>query len=826
MRTVWLVVLFMMGLASGGLSQTLRGTVVMDGGRPVSGVVVTLVDASSREVGRALTNELGEYRLTAPRPGSYRVRTLRIGFQSLLTEPIVLVAGDDITRRLAVSTLVFSLDTVRAIGRNTCKVVAGDSTSVVAAIWDQVRSALIATQLTLATRTIQSTSISYNRMLDVRSRRIGSQMMDIRSEFVTQPWRSLSADALRKSGYVYTADDSSRIYHSPDLSVLLSDEFIEDHCLRIARDSDDRRLGIEFEPTPARRNTPEIRGTLWLDRKTNELQEMEHRYINRIRLDEERIAGGEMGFTRMRNGMWAISRWNIHMPVLSAVPVMSPTYAVLRYEVRLDSIKQTGGELVAAVTTGMRRDTLWVRPRLSLRGTVLDSLSGSPVRNAIVGLAGTIQVDTTDEAGRFTIGGVLPGRYSINVTTPSLDSLNTVDQRSVLFADSSMSLTIRVPNARMIAGSVCGKENTATRLGAGIILGSVMRSDSAPVANASIAAQWNEITLSSGGAGNRVREAQTRTDVRGVFRICGLPTATSYTVYAKTDSAEARPVSVRLAGDQLFGRADLVIERALSKTSIFTGTVVDTAGNPLANTDVMITDVPLSASTDAQGVFRIGDVPPGNHAVTVRKIGYGQMDAKVDFLAGTPTDHRIVLSRIVVLDSMLTEGKGIDPLMKLFDERRKIGLGHFVPKSEIVKWEALRLENLITQLPALNVLNGLWVEGKRATRSSCNSGMSLPRVIDRNSDLGRCVMREGIYYVPDVSDKQEGMPVGCFARVYLDNQLLNAGSPARGVSLRELPPPPGIEAVEWYASPTEMPMEFLARNSSCGVLVVHLRRKK
>jgi hypothetical protein len=87
-------------------------------------------------------------------------------------------------------------------------------------------------------------------------------------------------------------------------------------------------------------------------------------------------------------------------------------------------------------------------------------------------------------------------------------------------------------------------------------------------------------------------------------------------------------------------------------------------------------------------------------------------------------------------------------------------------------------------------------------------------------------MREGIYYVPDVSDKQEGKPVGCFARVYLDNQLLNAGSPARGVSLRELPPPTGIEAVEWYASPTEMPMEFLARNSSCGVLVVHLRRKK
>src|SRR5689334_17704622 len=68
MRKVWLAALFVVGLARTGFSQTLRGTVVMDAGRPASGVVVTLVDAGSKEVGRALTNELGEYRLTAPRP--------------------------------------------------------------------------------------------------------------------------------------------------------------------------------------------------------------------------------------------------------------------------------------------------------------------------------------------------------------------------------------------------------------------------------------------------------------------------------------------------------------------------------------------------------------------------------------------------------------------------------------------------------------------------------------------------------------------------------------------------------------------------------------
>jgi hypothetical protein len=646
MRKQWLTTLLFLASTNAAFAQVVHGSVVAAGEQPVSGVVVILVDAGAREVGRSLTNERGEYRLTAPRPGSYRLRTLRIGFQSVLTEPFPLVAGDDLARRLAVSTTAFTLDTVRAVGRNPCKVLAGDSTSVVAAIWDQVRSALIATQLTLNTRTIYSTSISYQRMVDIRSQRIGGQSIDVKGEFATQPWRSMSADSLRKLGYIYTLRDSTRVYNAPDIAVLLSDVFLEDHCLRIAEGSTAERLGIEFSPTSARRSTPEIRGTIWLNRRTNELSDLEAGYINRITREEERIARVEVGFTRLRNGMWAISRWNIRMPVPMLAPVYSPTYALLRYEPRLDSMKVTGGELVMVTTTGTRRDTIWMRPPLSLRGTVVDSLSDAPVRRAVVTLGGTIQVDTTDSDGKFTIAGVLPGRYSLNVTTPSLDSLNAVDQRSILFADSSMRLTVRVPNARMIAGSVCGPENTATRLGAGILLGSVVRADASPVANASVAAQWTEIILNEAVAGNRIKEAQTRTDARGVFRICGLPTVTTFSVYAKTDSAEASPVRVELKKDQRFARADLVMNLSKAKTSSFTGIVVDTSGNPVPGAEILISDVALSALSGPDGKFGIAGIAVGQHALTVRKAGYGPLDAKVDFVAGQTTHLRLVLARI------------------------------------------------------------------------------------------------------------------------------------------------------------------------------------
>lgn len=446
-----IVALLLAGSAPAGFAQTVRGAVVGPDNRPIAGIVVALVDAGSREVGRALTDDRGEYRLAAPAAGTYRLRTLRIGFRPLVSEPIALAVGSDVTRQLAVSTVAFSLDTVRSVGRNACQVIAGDSASLVAGVWDQVRSALAAAQLSLSNRLIYARTVTYQRMIGLRSQRVGNQSMDVRSDFGTQPWRSLSADSLHRFGYVMTARDSSRIYYSPDLAVLLSDEFVEDHCFRIAKGSDDHRIGIEFEPTRGRKNVADVRGTLWLDRHTNELMEMEHRYVGDVRSDEERIAGGEMGFARMQNGLWTISRWSIHMPVRALVPIYSASFSLLRRELRVDSIRVTGGELVLATTTGTRRDTIWMRPPLSLRGLVVDSSTGAPMRRATVAIGGTGQTASTDDAGHFVIHGVIPGRYAVTITSPTADSLAILDEQNVFITDTVALLTLKVPATRLAA---------------------------------------------------------------------------------------------------------------------------------------------------------------------------------------------------------------------------------------------------------------------------------------------------------------------------------------------------------------------------------------
>src|SRR4051812_30419156 len=84
-------------------AQAVRGTVVDPSDRPVAGVLVLMLDSASNIAARALSNDRGEFHVASIRPGSYRLRTLRIGFRPVTSEPISVVAGDEVIRRLLLS---------------------------------------------------------------------------------------------------------------------------------------------------------------------------------------------------------------------------------------------------------------------------------------------------------------------------------------------------------------------------------------------------------------------------------------------------------------------------------------------------------------------------------------------------------------------------------------------------------------------------------------------------------------------------------------------------------------------------------------------------
>ena len=109
--------------------------------------MVILVDSASATIASALSDERGAFFLRATKPGTFRLRTLRIGFRATISPAFALAAGQDVTRQLDVEEIKFLLDTVRVTGRNACRM-ATDSAVATFAVWEQVRTVLTAVQLT------------------------------------------------------------------------------------------------------------------------------------------------------------------------------------------------------------------------------------------------------------------------------------------------------------------------------------------------------------------------------------------------------------------------------------------------------------------------------------------------------------------------------------------------------------------------------------------------------------------------------------------------------------------------------------------------------
>lgn len=801
-------------------AQVVRGVVVDQAATPVPGVVVQLLDSASRVAGRALSNERGEFRVAGGRAGTYRLGTLRIGYRPTVSDPISLLAGGEVEHRVTLSGVRVALDTMRVVSNNVCRAFT-DSGAATYRVWEQVRTALTATQLTAATRAVSATTVAYERTLDAGGRRVLKQSWNVRSDYVTQPWLTISPDSLHRLGYVVTARDNSIVYYAPGLDMLLSNVFVEDHCFRLTTDRN--RLGIAFEPAPDRKDVGEIRGTLWVDRTSSQLERMEFRYVN-LTPEQEDQAGGDMDFAQMKNGTWAVSRWSIRMPV---VEQRIRSQAMGGNALHVTEVRVAGGELALA-----RRgnDTLWSRPPLVLTATIIDSTSGSTIANARVAVAGTQLDGTSDARGRLSIANVLPGQYTLEVRTPSLDSVNAVHQSPLTFTDGADAPRIKVPTAQQIGGLLCGNRQLDNP---GIVLGSlVAKGDTTPPRNIKVFAEWDELSLRN-AAGSAVTETQhrsmeARTDARGSFRFCGAPVNTAMRLRPDEAAGDALPVDVKIPANGRFARAELTLER--SAGAAFVGFVVaDSTQQPLLGVEISLPKIGKSVLTNERGAFRISNIPTGTHQVTARRVGFGALDTEVSFVAGQTLDRRIVLSRAVTLDSVVVRAT---ERIASFEEHRKIGLGHFLTREDLAKVEGRRLADVLNTVPGLKIMPGkgshAWVRSSRRTGT-----VGLGVKVDPGNNVA----------VDPLDAAMGAHAATCYAQVYLDNHLMFSGrktldppdlnAPNARRQFRFDPlfdinsiAPEQIEAIEYYAGPAEVPLRYSTGNSDCGVIVIHTRRSR
>lgn len=794
-------------------AQIVRGAVVDAADRGVPGVVVSLIDSAQITVARSLTDDRGEYRVAAPRAGTYRLRTMRIGYQPSLSNTIVLHEGTVTVERVVLDGVRVTLAAVRVLSRSVCGRRSGDEAGSTFAVWDQAMTAIAATNLTASTRGLTATIMQIERTLEPDGRRVRWQTATVRTDNVTQPWRSLPPDTLRRRGYKSTDRSDVTTFNAPGLDVLVSPLFIEDHCLRLAKGNDSSEVGVSFEPTPQRMRMSEIRGTLWLDRASAELRRMEYRFTSLPGERADYPAGGTMSFERLPNGSMVISAWDIRMPNLVKD---SPTDT----RVRVAEVTVSGGQLLV-----MRRnaDTLYKRPPLVVAGVVQDSLSGAPLHRATISLFGTNTQTVTDTEGRFSLTDVLPGEYMLAIRTPSLDSVRTSSQSAILVVEGMAPLRVRVPTASQLAVSLCGATlSAASGRGRGVVLGTVRDgSDSSQFGGMPIVADWSEVVVRGSSLERLRRRLETKTDATGAFRLCGVPTEATMVLRALPNAGRSQSVTVRLSPDERFASTVLPIDRARPAVATLFGVVAaDSSGRMLADAEVAIPALALTTRTNARGEFRLTDVPVGTHEIFARRVGYGAMTASITFAANDEEERRLVLRPLTVLEDVAVTAKRADPAMLEFDEHRKLGLGHFVTREELAKNPNLKMGEVLAMVPGAGVArgrsSGAYLLSKRFTIPMCERAQ-------RTQGLAIARSCSGVVYHPSNTERTLGIIAGCYALVYLDNRLMNFGKPTEPFDINSVPVDQ-IEGLEWYAGGAQTPARYSTLNSNCGVLVIHTRR--
>jgi hypothetical protein len=232
--------------------------------------------------------------------------------------------------------------------------------------------------------------------------------------------------------------------------------------------------------------------------------------------------------------------------------------------------------------------------------------------------------------------------------------------------------------------------------------------------------------------------------------------------------------------------------------------LADSTDAPLANAEVAIPDLQLATRTSATGEFRIQGITAGQHKVMVRLLGYAPIEATFAFRDGDQLERDFVLApRPVELSpvKVAEKEKPVRGKMSAFEERRAGGIGSFVTRAELEKQDNRRMSEILGTVPGLGVRHGLssvaWVTGRRGT-SKARTG--------------------------DAFNRNQGAKPDCYSDVYIDGSLVYGGSfPGEPLFDINSLSPSGIEAVEFYSGPSQVPVQYNKTGSVCGVLLIWTR---
>jgi hypothetical protein len=520
--TIVLASVLPLGSAS---AQVVRGELIdRFSQQPVARGFIVLIDTVGNELARGRIDRDGAFRMVAPGPGVYKLKTQIIGIQSTESDQFELATAQVLEYRFEIAASLVVLPAIVVEDVRTCHTSTEDGLAATT-LWEEARKALGAVAWTEGEALLRHKRVRYERELHPRTLQLQDERRTTSSELSRgSPFHTADAESLVDEGYIQRTDDDEYFYYGPDASVLLTEEFARLHCFWPKPGLPDAPLvGLAFEPVMGR-DVVDIQGTLWIDKHTYELRYLEFNYTELpVSIERGRI-GGRVEFERLPEGPWIVSRWRIRMPVVSyrqPKPVADPDYWTPH---ELVSIREVGGWV----------DEVYTRsgapvPRVTgatIVGRVIEQDTYRPIRGVPVVLLGTVLQVPTGETGRYRIDDVPEGDYYVTLGDMFLDSLGYVPPPVPLRVRGqySFEVDVGVVPGREAWSAVCPNPDEPEPM-RGIVTGLVRdASTMTPVRDVRVAITEGDSTaaprLATSGATIRW---QTTTNDAGYYRVCGVP---------------------------------------------------------------------------------------------------------------------------------------------------------------------------------------------------------------------------------------------------------------------------------------------------------------
>ena len=255
--------------------------------------------------------------------------------------------------------------------------------------------------------------------------------------------------------------------------------------------------------------------------------------------------------------------------------------------------------------------------------------------------------------------------------------------------------------------------------------------------------------------------------------------------------------------------------RALRAQGEIVGKVLeDSTQRPIPDATLTILALNKTVRSDSLGRFTLANIPPGDHVLLVRALGFGQLRTDITVESNEAIFKDFTLARVaqVLAATNVTAPIAATGKMAGFMERKQRGTGHFIMPEQLRDAEGRRKTgDLLSLVPGAVMKRGgmkAWIASGRAT----------------NQMSGGCAFCKDTARQPGRADRAAGAPKACYMDVYLDGALVfDSSHPSSGLFDVNSIEPSHLEGIEVYTGASQVPAQYNRTAAGCGVILLWTR---